>query len=137
MLSPIVVPFPLALLFVVTFAAALHFTAERFPRIDAPVLRLPALRLPSLLRLPAAAPAGGRHRPENVALRLPVSRVHYDLAVQHGWPLTAAPVTEPYVPLWSQPTAELEIAGHDDREPGIPGPLRTIDTDTGELACVA
>jgi hypothetical protein len=146
MLNPVVIPLPVALAFVVAFAAALY-AANRYLRTD-------AWNPWDGQTWASPAPTGGRHRPESipeadrrdwayvVAMRMSESAQHqpriatsapleieappvrYELAVQHGWPLR---------PL------EIEAAGLPDREPVEPGPLHVagdIEWDTRELVKV-
>jgi hypothetical protein len=146
MLNPVVIPLPVALAFIVAFAAALY-AANRFLRTD-------VWNPWDGQAWSSPAPTGGRHRPESIPeadrrdwayivamrmsesaqrqhrenqpriatsapLEIEASPVRYELVVQHGWP--------------------LQIAGLPDREPVEPGPLHVagdVEWDTRELAAI-
>jgi hypothetical protein len=155
MFNPVVIPLPLALIFVVLLAVALY-TLDRTLRTEV---------WNPWAGQTWAAPTGGRHRPESipeadrrdwayiVAMRMSesVQRQHQErptlvaelsagierireLDGNAMWSLDAQPEIEA-----TPAPLQIEAAGLPDREPIEPGPLHVagdIEWDTRELAAV-
>jgi len=122
MLNPVVIPVPLALAFIVAFAAAVY-AADRFLRAEAwdPWAE-------TATETPAPA-TRGRHRPESIAA--PVTLADIRSRPRRILPVEMAARIEEVreqdgnsMWSWSPP---LEIAGLPDREPVEPGPLHIAE----------
>lgn len=131
MLSPVVIPLPLALALIAVLAAALY-AANRFLHIEPAD---PWAGQSWAWNAPADKPTGGRHRPENIAdpidwATLTARRLNGERRARYAVPVLA-------------PGAEvvLDIAGLPDREPIEPGHLHVTGDlaaeDTRELVTVA
>jgi hypothetical protein len=132
MLSPVVIPLPLALAFIALLAVALY-AANRFLNIE------PASPWTGQTWAAPAAPTGGRHRPENIAN--PVDWA--DIVSKRMQEQQRARVAVWLGPdaaetLWpvADDGAPLCLAGLPDREPIETGPLHIIGEDTRELVTV-
>lgn len=150
MLNPVVIPLPLALAFVVAFAASLY-AADRFLRADT--------WNPWSGQSWASPAPTGRHRPENIPetdrrdwAYIVAMRMSESVQRQHRVHIAASGLLEIELAarleetrkrdgdnVWSwsddeDPRAQ-EVAGLPDREPVEPGPLH-ITGDTRELETV-
>lgn len=125
MLSPVVIPFPLALVLVVLLAVAVY-AANRL--LSADVVN-PWAGQSWAFNAPADKPTGGRHRPENIAEPIDwATLTARRMLADHRARVTVEPRTQ----LAAIEAAPLPIAGLPDREPIEPGHLHV----TGDLAIV-
>lgn len=124
MLSPIVIPVPLALALVVLLAVAVY-AANRI--LEGATIVNPWAGQSWAWNAPSKP--SGRHRPENIAEPI-------DWATLTARRLNAEHRAR-YAPRPAIQAAPLEIAGLPDREPVEPGPLHIIAEDTRELATAA